>query len=149
MTPAEARAALKTQLKRDEGAGLTKGGNFMPYKCPAGKLTLGYGHNLDANGITPRMAEYILDADIDTAISEVLTRWPWAETLDPARQAVLVNMLFNMGGAKLNGFRKFLAAAQAKSYEEAAVEMLASNWAEQVGDRALRLAQQMRTGEFV
>jgi lysozyme len=62
---------------------------------------------------------------------------------------VLVNMIFNMGGRRLAGFRKMLAALQKKEYEQAAVEMLASAWAEQVGDRALRLAEQMRKGQFV
>jgi lysozyme len=148
VTP-DVRVALRQQLKRDEGTGITKNGLFMPYVCPSGKQTIGWGHNLTDNGLKPAFAEWLLEDDMDDAIVEMHARWPWAETLDSVRQAVLVNMIFNMGGRRLAGFRKMLAALQKKEYEQAAVEMLASAWAEQVGDRALRLAEQMRRGVFV
>ncbi|MES2958118.1 MAG: glycoside hydrolase family protein [Pseudomonadota bacterium] len=148
MTP-DQRIALRNQLKRDEGSGITKNGHFMPYTCTSGKLTIGWGHNITDNGIKPKFADLILDDDMDDAAREMVTRWPWTEALDPARQSVLINMLFNIGGARLNGFRKMLMALQKKDYEGAAVEMLASAWAEQVGDRSLRLAEQMRRGWYV
>ena len=40
------REALIAQLKRHEGVRL------KPYRCPAGRLTLGVGRNLDDCGIT-------------------------------------------------------------------------------------------------
>jgi lysozyme len=147
MTP-DARIALRQQLKRDEGTGITKNGHFMPYPCTSGKTTIGFGHNLQDNGLKSRFVEMILDDDIEDAFTDLVTRCPWVEVLDPARQAVLVNMMFNLGAPRLMGFRRMLKALHAKDYEGAAVEMLASSWAEQVGDRALRLADQLRTGHW-
>jgi GH24 family phage-related lysozyme (muramidase) len=37
------------------------------YLCPAGKLTIGYGHNLEARGISRRVAEIIFDEDFEQA----------------------------------------------------------------------------------
>jgi lysozyme len=145
----DVKVALRQQLKRDEGTGIQKNGHFMPYHCLTGHLTIGWGHNLDANGIKPIIAEMLLDTDIDDAGKELIVKLPWVEALDGARFGVLVNMTFNMGLPKLIGFEKMLLAVRAKDYEMAAVEMLASRWSEQVGDRALRLAEQMRTGRWI
>lgn len=148
MTP-DARVSLRQQLKRDEGTGMQKNGRFLPYVCPAGKITIGFGHNLDDNGLTPRLVELLLDDDIDDAIRELVVALSWIEVIDPVRQAVLVNMAFNMGVPKLLKFTRMLAALKAKDYETAAIEMLTSKWAAQVGNRSLRLAEQMRSGKFV
>jgi lysozyme len=55
-------------------------------------------------------------------------------------------MCFNLGIARLRGFKKMLAAMQAGDVETAAKEMLDSTWAKQVGARAHRLAAQWRAG---
>ena len=73
---------------------------------------------------------------------------PWARALSPERQAVLVNMAFNLGIAGLLAFKRMLAACERGEYAAAAREMLDSVWAKQVGARAVRLAEQMRTGEW-
>jgi hypothetical protein len=59
---------------------------------------------------------------------------------------VLVNMAFNMGPDKLGGFKEFRKALEAGDYGRAVKEMLDSDWAWQVGHRALELAWMMRTG---
>ncbi|SAL14719.1 lysozyme family protein [Caballeronia telluris] len=64
-------------------------------------------------------------------------------------------MCFNTGIGRLLGFAKIIAAARARDYTRAAVEMLDSKWArEDVGigtavtpGRALRLANLMRAGK--
>jgi lysozyme len=147
MSP-DIRAALRRQLKRDEGTGPTKDGLMLPYRCSAGALTIGYGHNLDASGIKPRFAEYLLDDDIDEVIKALVIALPWIEALDPVRQAALVNMAFNLGVPRLLKFELMLAALRVKDYELASVQALESTWAEQVKGRALRLADQLLRGEF-
>lgn len=131
------------QLKIDEGLRL------KPYRCSAGKLTIGYGRNLDANGISKVEAEFLLDNDIKEAENACVHTFPWFAELTESRQDVIVNMCFNLGLKGLLGFKKFLKAVELGNYETAAHEMMDSDWAEQVGARALRLARIMRgtTGE--
>ena len=125
-----------------------EGLRLKPYTCPAGHLTVGYGHNLE-NGIPIHIAEELLRADISCAQTEVGGNFPWADELDEVRQFVLVDMCFNMGLAKLLTFKKFLAALAKKEYQAAAKEMLNSRWAAQVGRRAVELAEMMKTGEYL
>ena len=159
---------LVDQLKRHEALHLTA------YLCPAGKITIGYGHNLEANPIpgipaslsttiTADQADRLLIADIIDYRQRLLARFPWTVDTDPVRFCVLVNMAFNMGLAGLAGFHDTLAHVAADEWAEASAGMLASRWAYQVGDyapdsprgiknarpgRAWELARQMRTGEW-
>lgn len=119
----------------------------MPYTCPTGHLTIGYGHNLE-NGISQEAAEFILREDLQAAKNAVQKKYTWWRTLDEARQFVLVDMAFNMGINKLATFKKTLAAVEKGNYTTAAREMLNSRWATQVGRRARELAEIMRTGEY-
>lgn len=130
------------QLKRDEGLRLT------PYKDSVGKVTIGYGRNLDDAGISQYEADLLLQHDITNASQDLRGALPWTEGLDEARRGVLLNMAFNMGIHRLLGFKITLAMVQSGDYDKAADEMLDSKWAEQVGARAHRLAVQMRSGEW-
>jgi lysozyme len=131
---------LTEQLKRHEGLRL------KPYRCPAGKLTIGYGRNLDDSGISQAEAAAMLENDIAKFRGQVIAALPWAENLDEARMNVLINMALNMGTRGLLQFKKTLAAIMAGEYGKAADMMLQSKWAKQVGSRASELSEQMRTG---
>ena len=138
---------LLTQLRRDEGLRLEA------YSDSVGVLTIGYGHNLEAHGgsdviCTQEQAERWLEADAAKACGELSKHLPWTTALDDARKAVLQNMAFNIGIGGLLGFHRTLTMIEAGNYEGAAEAMLESKWAGQVGDRARRLAQQMRSGEW-
>jgi lysozyme len=50
-------------------------------------------------------------------------------------------MCFNLGAPRLSKFKKFIAAINDEQWIEAAVEMMDSRWARQVGPRAERLKQ--------
>lgn len=125
-----------------------EGLRLKPYTCPAGKLTIGYGHNLEDNGITQEMAEELLKTDLAYARMEVGAKIPWSVKLCDARQFVLVDMCFNMGISRLLTFKKMLAALKEGYYERTSLEMLDSKWAKQVGKRATKLAEIMRTGAY-
>ena len=131
-------AALRTQIQQDEGLRLT------PYRDTNGKLSIGYGRNLTDRGISPPEADLLLDHDLTLARSEVLLHCPWTSTLDGPRHAVLVAMAYNMGMTRVLEFTQTLAAVEAGRYEDAARAMMDSRWATQVGNRARRLAAQMR-----
>ena len=130
---------LLQQVKRQEGF------RPKPYRCPAGKLTIGYGLNLDA-GISERLATQILEwqlSDLRAGLAGMLPFWP---DLSPARQDVFVNMSFNLGMAGLFGFKRMLEAARKGNISGVCTEMAGSRWATQVGDRAVELIEQYRRG---
>lgn len=135
------RDKLVEQLIRHEGIRL------KPYQDSVGKTTIGVGRNLEDVGISKDEAMYLLDGDIDGVILELENCFPWYTDLNEVRQRVLADMLFNVGLNKLKSFRKTLRAIESGNYEEASKEMLDSLWARQVGVRAVRLSEMMRTGE--
>jgi lysozyme len=55
-------------------------------------------------------------------------------------------MAHNLGQTRLAGFHRLREAVKEQDWEQAAAEMLDSRWAKQVGQRAVRLAEQMRKG---
>ena len=114
------------------------------YRCPAGKLTIGIGRNLEDVGISQTEARYLLNNDIlrcRTGLSKALSYW---HTLSNMRQRVLIDMAINLGIHGLLDFKKMLGALRKSDYELAADEMLASLWAHQVKERARWLAAAMR-----
>lgn len=133
---------LIAQLKIDEGCRLTA------YKDTVGVWTVGYGHAHVAPGTvwTQAKAEAVLISDVTEHNALLAEKLPWIATLDPVRRRVLQNMAFNLGIAGLLGFKNTLEYVRTGQYDDAARNMLASKWARQVGDRAVRLAKQMRTG---
>jgi len=140
MTDENERALLR-ELVRDEGLRL------KPYRCTAGKLTIGVGRNLEDRGITAEEADFLLLNDVKRFSAELDERLPWWKGLDPVRRRVILNMAFNLGVDGLLAFKNTLAAVKAKDWSKASAGMLSSRWASQVGLRADRLAKMMRTGQ--
>jgi lysozyme len=118
---------------------------LKPYRCTAGKLTIGVGRNLDDKGITQDEALFLLRNDIATVTTQ-LQKYDWYINVDPIRRKVLIDMAYNLGITGLLQFRRMIAALERGDYEGAADQMLDSRWAEQVGMRATRLAEMMRSG---
>jgi lysozyme len=132
---------LWEQLIQHEGLRL------KPYRCSAGKLTIGIGRNIEDVGITEEEALVLLGNDISRVIAEIDKKIPAFSSLDEIRKRVLVDMCFNLGISRLMKFRRMLAALEAGDYAQAAVEMMDSRWARQVGSRAERLKYMMKTGD--
>ncbi len=133
---------LTDLIKKHEGLRL------KPYRCTAGKLTIGYGRNLDDAGITTKEAELMLHHDILAAIVDAHLLFPTISQLSKARQAVLVNMTFNLGKIRMAEFRLFRAAVGGGLISEACKQMLDSDWARQVPTRAHELANLWEKGEW-
>ncbi|MAM85723.1 MAG: lysozyme [unclassified Hahellaceae] len=134
------RQLLRSQLERHEGLRL------KPYLDTVGKLTVGYGRNLEDVGISRDEADFMLDNDIDQVERQLETIDEYRD-LDPVRQTVIANMAFNLGFAGLMGFKNMWSAIDRRDWDRAAKEMLNSKWARQVGVRAVELSEIMRTGE--
>ena len=139
------RNELKAQISHDEGR--------IPYayQDSLGYWTCGVGFLIDHRKgaeIPNQVIDYWLDYNITGLMIDLNVQIPWWTGLDDVRQMVLVNMAYNMGVDGLMEFKKMLAALRAGNDNTAADEMLNSTWAGQVGDRATRLANMMRTGEL-
>ena len=134
--------SLIEQLKRHEGLKL------KPYKCTADKLTIGVGRNLEDVGISEEEAEMLLQNDIQRATVQIQREFPWTTELDEVRFAALINFTFNVGIGTVGKFVNAMALLRDGSYDMAADEFLNSRWAKQVGQRAIDVTDQIRTGEW-
>lgn len=135
----EDRGKLTLQIMRHEGVRL------KIYRDSLGIETIGVGRNVRDKGITHDEAMFLLENDLDECIRDCAS-FPWFADLDPVRQRVVVDLRFNLGPSRLRKFTQTLAAIGRGDYEAAASGMLKSLWAKQVGQRAIRLAQMMRSG---
>lgn len=139
---------LVEMLKRHEGTGPMRSGNFMPYKDSEGYLTIGYGINIEHTGLRPHEADYLLASRLAEAKRELHSTLPWTKDIDHTRQSALIDMVYNLGIVRFLGFKKAIAHMERKMWNEAAHEMLDSKWAGQVGYRAAELAEMIRTGDW-
>ena len=106
---------IKAQLVRHEGLRL------KPYRCTAGKLTIGIGRNLDDRGISQKEAYAMLERDILDFEKQLLEEIPDVYNgLDEVRQSVLLNMCFNLGIKGLLGFKNTLDFIGAGDWERTA-----------------------------
>lgn len=137
---------LTRQLRGDEGVRRTI------YQDHLGYWTIGVGRLVDpskpGSGLRSSEIDFLLRNDIDDRMQELTRRLPWFSGLDEARQAVLVNMAFQLGTEGLMGFRTTLSLIESGMYSAASVQMLRSKWATQTPERAARLAEQMKTGRW-
>lgn len=138
---------LKQDLTNDEGRRnraypdpLTKG---APY-------TIGIGHAgvMIGTAWDDAKIDSAYESDVNAAMTGLDRIAPWWRGIGEVRGNVLLNMCFNMGPQKLAKFKKFLGAASRQDWVTAGAEMLNSDWAHQVGKRAVRLALEMQTGVF-
>ena len=149
--------ALKARLRESEGI------RPQMYLCPAGKRTVGVGFNLERDDardlcdrlgidydavlagapLSPSKIEDLLDVTARQSITQAAgldCRWT---ALPVAVQAILADLVFNMGPGKVREFRRFLAAVRECDWEAAAHHLADSKWYHQVGDRSRRIVAEL------
>ena len=141
------------------GTNLEAHPEFIPQALGAITELVRFGHlkgrylvdRLIAAGMTwnKEQSEAALVTVLDACERSLNRALPWVKDIEPARQAVLLDMSYNMGVSTLLGFKKTLAFVQARDWENAADEMLRSRWARQVKGRALKMSNWMRLGRMV
>jgi lysozyme len=137
-------------LRRHEGV------ESHAYLCSQNFTTIGVGRNIDAGdngrslglGLSDDEVDYLLRNDIDRVVEELDDEFSWFAGLNDARSDAMVDISFNLGQTRLRGFRKALEAMESGEWEEASRQFLESRWADQVGNRAVELAEIIRTGEY-
>ena len=86
------------------------------------------------------------EKDIQNVFEDLDRNMPWWKDLPSDLILVMANMSFNLGINRLMKFKNFLSAMQNNDWDKAAVEMLDSRWAIQVGPRAIRLKDRVLKG---
>ena len=139
---------LRDTLKIDEGV------KYEIYNDHLGYPTFGIGHLVvesdEEHGkpvgtpITEDRVNTVFDKDVAVMVDEAKKIFPALDTLPEEAQQVIVNMTFNMGRPRLSQFKKFIAGVNAGDWNKAAVEMMDSRWAKQVGARAERLRDRIK-----
>lgn len=132
-------------VRVSEGEVRNEQGRHVAYVCPAGKLTIGIGRNIEQLGLSDEEAEYLFQNDLMRSEKELVTKFPWTTTLSPVRREVLVAMVFQLGLSRFSGFVNMLRYAELGSFDSAADEMLDSKWARQVPARARYLSVVFRS----
>jgi len=103
------------------------------YRDSKGHWTIGIGHKLDRwrGPISQRKIDRLFREDIRQAEEDARKYYPTFDLLSADRQAILINMSFQLGLTRLLGFTDLRSALRKKQYERAAEEMLDSKWAKQ------------------
>tara|TARA_R100001510_G_C7570088_1_gene146807 strand:+ start:264 stop:686 length:423 start_codon:yes stop_codon:yes gene_type:complete len=130
---------------------LHEGVKSHAYQCTAGKWTIGVGRNIDEEGglgLSEEEINVLLINDVERVKNELTAAYFWFPALDEVRQAAMIDMCFNLGLSRLRGFVKAIEAMSRQQYDNAADEFLDSRWASQVGQRAIRVTDMIRTGEY-
>jgi lysozyme len=137
---------VKNRIKVHEGFRNTV------YTCPAGKLTIGYGHMLVEGD------EYVEGVEYDKAELDELFNKDFKIALDDANsiisdqeleipdlaKEVLIEMCFNIGKPRTLKFKKMLAAMKEGKFQRAANELINSRYYTQVTKRVEQLALILR-----
>lgn len=141
---------LTEMLRRHEGEVKNSAGRHIVYDCPAGHATIGIGRNVSESGLglSDIEVELMLENDIDRSIKELGAAFNWFSDLNEARRDAMIDLVFNMGLTRLNGFKKALAAMAEANYDTAAAEFMDSKWASQVKDRAIEICAMIKTGNY-
>ena len=128
-----------------------EGSRNYPYKCTAGKLTIGVGRNLEDVGISQDEIQYLLNNDLARVRLELINDPDIGKiysSLDEVRQMAIKNMCFNLGLSGLKKFKKMWKALEHKNYDEAAKQAIDSRWYRQVKSRGPRVVHVIKHGNL-
>jgi lysozyme len=119
------------------------------YRCPAGKLTIGVGRNLEDTGLRVIEIDFMLDNDVEEAEealrclfgTDVTYRWT------TPRRAALIDMYVGLGCHRFGSFKRMIQAIREWNWDLVAIEVLDSKWArEDVPARAAKIAGMLKAG---
>jgi GH24 family phage-related lysozyme (muramidase) len=137
--------AVKDRITKHEGFRNTV------YSDSLGKATIGYGHLLTEDddfeeGIQydKSLLEVLFDKDFNRAAYNAEQLLEGIDICDTARE-IIVEMVFQLGIGGVSKFKKMFEALRKKDYNEAAEQMLDSQWRVQTPKRCEELSSLMRS----
>lgn len=138
-----------------------EGRRKKPYKCTAGKRTIGVGWNYDANPLPPDIANYLrdnkqitdemidrlLEISVRQAVADCHALFPDFDNFADNRRMALTDFVFQLGIKRVRGFVKAVAAINTGRWTDAAKEMKDSAWYRQTPNRAEEIIDMIEEGE--
>jgi lysozyme len=109
-----------------------------PYRCSAGKLTIGIGRNLEDKGLSDSEVMYLFDNDLQDTQDSAESIFEDFSQYTIEEQTVILDMLFNLGATRFKTFKKFIRAIKERDLKEAARQIEQSAYFHQVPNRARR-----------
>ena len=138
---------LQKELAEDEGC------KYEIYNDHLGYATFGIGHLVTDSDleygqeigteVSKERVDECFKADIEITIEDCNILYSNFNDIPEEAQLILANMMFNLGRPRLSKFLKLKAAVDDEDWMEASVQMMASQWAKQVPNRAKRLCERM------
>lgn len=126
---------------------LHEGLRLRAYQDSVEVWTIGYGTNLQTLTISEDLAtEWLYEKLRQAEVSA--QSYGWYVNLNQARRDAIIEMVYNLGLTRFDKFKNLQKALGKQDWAAARLEMLNSKWAEQVGERAKRLAEQIFTGTY-
>lgn len=95
-------------------------------------------------------AVQLLNTDVNSTLRKLSKTelHPVYIRIDTVRRSALINMCFQLGVSGVCQFKKFLGYMAVGDYQNAADEALDSRWARQTPNRAKRVTDVIRYGDF-
>ena len=121
-----------------------EGLKLKPYTCPAGKLTIGVGRNIEDNGISEDEAMILLENDIKRCEAELVDIFTEFYTYPENVQIALIDMIFNLGKTRFLKFKNMIQAIKERDFLKASKEARNSRWCRQVRTRCDDVVEMMR-----
>lgn len=136
---------VKERIKKHEG--------FLPkvYFDILGKATIGYGHLITPEDKFEENVEYSKELLEEVFNTDFLRAKKGAEELLEGiyivekAKGIIIEMVFQLGKTGVSKFKKMFTALSVQDYNEAANQMLDSQWRKQTPKRCEELAEQMRS----
>ena len=129
-----------------------EGFRSKPYKCTAGRWTIGFGYAQGVTENTPAItrdeAEKLLMDEVAKCVKDVSKALPWSSDLDMCRRDVLVSMRYQLGMNGLLSFSKFLREMRDHDFDGAAAHLKDSKFYSQTTNRVKRLIGMLHSGEY-
>ena len=125
------------------------GFNLQRPDAPQKIAALGYDFaavKAGTQAISDAAIDSLLGDDVDAAMQAAGTYVSNFDELNTARQAVIVDLIFNLGAHGFAAFTQTIAAIERNDFAAAATDLTNSAWAREVGARAHRDIAAMSSG---